>query len=168
VPTVKSAGGRPIHGGGWMLGTNDMQDEFLLGLSRASRLAVVSVDYRLAPKHPYPAGLDDCVAAADWLIDHAAAEFGTGRLTIGGESAGANLAAATLLRLRDAGRATAFAAANLTYGCFDLSLTPSMERARGTVFIDGAAITGMAAAYAPGADLREPGISPLCAELGGR
>ena len=62
---------------------------------------VVSVDYRLAPEDPYPAGPDDCEAAALWLLENGAARFGTERLAIGGASSGGNLVMATLLRLRD-------------------------------------------------------------------
>lgn len=156
-----------IHGGGWMLGTNDMQDSFLEQICRAAGLAVVGVDYRLAPEHPYPAPLDDCVAAAEWLIANAEAEFGTSWLAIGGESAGAHLSASTLIRLRDAGHAQAFRAANLTFGCFDLSLTPSMRRASGTAFIDRSTIEQMATGYSGAMDRRDPGISPLYADLTG-
>ena len=154
-----------IHGGGWMLGTNDMQDALLDGICRTAGLIAVSVDYRLAPEHPFPAPVDDCVAAARWLIDQAKAEFGTRWLSIGGESAGAHLAASTLLRLRDAGGGRAFRAANLTFGCFDLSLTPSARRARGTAFVDRAGLEQMAAGYAGAGDLRDPSISPLYADL---
>lgn len=156
-----------IHGGGWMLGTPDMQDLLLETIGAAAGLVAVSVDYRLAPEHPFPAPLDDCVAAARWLIEHAEAEFGATWLAIGGESAGAHLAASTLLRLREAGQAGAFRAANLTFGCFDLSLTPSMRRARGTAFIDRAVIERMSDAYRGGADPRDPAISPLYADLAG-
>jgi acetyl esterase/lipase len=154
-----------IHGGGWMVGTNDMQDMLLESIGQAAGLVAVSVDYRLAPEHGFPAPVDDCVAAARWLIDHAEAEFGTRWLAIGGESAGAHLAASTLLRLRDAGLASAFRAANLSFGCFDLSLTPSARRSEGTAFIDRATIAGMAAGYAGDLDLRDPAISPLYADL---
>ena len=144
-----------------------LQDGLLTNLAREAGLAVVSVGYRLAPEHSFPAGLEDCLAAAEWLIDHASAEFGTDRLLIGGESAGAHLVASTLLHLREAGKGGAYRAANLSYGCFDLSLTPSMVSAQGTTFIDCAAVAGMAADYAPGADLRDPGVSPLYADLTG-
>ncbi|MFE4630638.1 alpha/beta hydrolase [Streptomyces mirabilis] len=88
-----------IHGGGWAFGSADGQDERLWRLAEQAGLAVVSVEYRLAPEHPFPAGPDDCEAAARWLVKHAAAEFGTERLLIGGESAGAHLSVVTLLRL---------------------------------------------------------------------
>ena len=62
-------------------------------IAQACNVAVVSVDYRLAPEHPFPAGPDDCEAAALWLADHAATEFGTDELLVGGESAGAYFSA---------------------------------------------------------------------------
>jgi acetyl esterase/lipase len=96
-------------------------------IARAARATVVSVEYRLAPEHPYPAGPDDCEAAALWLAENAQREFGAAPLAIGGESAGAHLSAVTLLRLRDKHGATPFAAANLVYGCYDLGFTPSVR-----------------------------------------
>jgi acetyl esterase/lipase len=115
-----------IHGGGWTLGTAGGQDILLWRLARAAEVAVVSVGYRLAPEHPYPAGPDDCEDAARWLVDGTVREFGTDRLTIGGESAGAHLAVVTLLRL--GARAAAFRAAQLTFGAYDLSMTPSQRQ----------------------------------------
>ncbi len=116
-----------IHGGGWTLGANDQQDAMLDAIARAAGATVVSVEYRLAPEHPYPAGPDDCEAAALWLVENARREFGSERLAIGGESAGAHLSAVTLLRLRDRHGATPFCAANLVYGCYDLTFTPSVR-----------------------------------------
>jgi acetyl esterase/lipase len=84
-----------IHGGAWMSGSPEMMDLLHEMVVDTCRLAVVSVDYRLAPEHPYPAGQDDCEAAAVWLLDHAREEFGSDELLIGGESAGAHLAAAS-------------------------------------------------------------------------
>ena len=77
-----------IHGGGWMTGEPELTDLLHEALCEHLNLAIVSVDYRLSPEHPYPAGPDDCEAAALWLVENAAAEFGTERLVIGGESAG--------------------------------------------------------------------------------
>jgi acetyl esterase len=112
-----------IHGGGWMMGDNDQQDARLWEFARNCNVTVVSVRYRLAPEHPFPANADDCEAAARWLVDNCVSEFGTNRLTIGGESAGAHLSAVTLLRLRDRGLADRFCGANLVYGMYDLALT---------------------------------------------
>ena len=90
-----------VHGGGWVLGAADLSDVPNEAMAFAAGVAVVSVDYRLAPEYPYPAGVEDCTAAARWLIDEGESVFGTDRFTIGGESAGANLAAATLLKTRN-------------------------------------------------------------------
>jgi acetyl esterase len=116
-----------MHGGGWVLGGADMQDALLERIADNTGLACVSVDYRLAPEHPYPAGPDDCEAAAVWLANNGRREFGTDVLTIGGESAGGHLSAVTLLRLRDRHGFTGFRGANLVYGAFDLSMTPSQR-----------------------------------------
>jgi len=87
------------------------------------QFAVVSVDYRLAPEHPWPAAPDDCEAAALWLVEHADARFGSSRLTIGGRSAGATLAVATLLRLRDRAAVDGFSAAALEFGAYEFERT---------------------------------------------
>jgi acetyl esterase len=88
-----------MHGGGWCLGSVEEYDPFCRHLARATECTVVSVDYRLAPEHPFPAGLDDCWAALQW----AAALPGGDRLAVAGDSAGGNLAAALTLRAREAG-----------------------------------------------------------------
>ena len=105
-------------------------------LADALQIAVVSVDYRLAPEHPWPAAPDDCEAAARWLVEHADARFGSSRLAIGGSSAGATLALATLLRLRDRGAVDGFAGAALQFGTYDLSgQTPAGRRIADEFFI---------------------------------
>lgn len=114
-----------IHGGGWVLGSAEQQDPMLERIADNTGLAVVSVEYRLAPEHPYPAGPDDCEFAAAWLVRNAQAEFGSDTLTIGGESAGGHLAAVTVLRMRDRYGFTGFRGANFVYGAFDLGMTPS-------------------------------------------
>jgi acetyl esterase/lipase len=131
-PAVGSARGLYLqfHGSGMIAGSPVMDD--LANAALASRLgiAVVSVDYRLAPEHPYPAAIDDSVAVAQWLLEHAETEFGTARLVIGGESAGAYLAVMTLLRLREEHIALdPFRGANLAFGVYDLSGTPSARGA---------------------------------------
>jgi acetyl esterase len=114
-----------IHGGGWTFGAADQQDPMLERIATNTGQACVSVEYRLAPEHPYPAGPDDCEAAALWLARNAKAEFGTETMTVGGESAGGHLAAVTMLRLRDRHGYTGFAGANFVFGAFDLSMTSS-------------------------------------------
>jgi acetyl esterase len=162
-----------LHGGGWTLGENDMQDPRLRRLADDTGLTVVSVGYRLAPEHPYPAGPDDCEAAALWLLsEEGQAAVGTGPLAIGGDSAGGHLAAVTLLRLRDRhGITGAFAAAVFQYGAFDLSMTPS-QRLWGdrNLVLSGPIITWFADQFLPEHDLeqrRDPDISPLFAALSG-
>ena len=116
-----------IHGGGWTLGSARENENLTDRIATNCGLAVVSVDYRLAPEEPYPAGPDDCEAAALWLVKEGQNRFGTTRFAIGGESGGATLAVTTLVRLRDRHDLTPFSAVNLTAGCFDLRLTPSVR-----------------------------------------
>jgi acetyl esterase/lipase len=157
-----------LHGGAMTVGSAASMDPRNWDLARASNVAVVSVDYRLAPEQPFPAGPDDCEAAARWLVEHAADELGTDRLLIGGESAGAYLALLTLLRLRDGGAVPSpFLGADLCYGGYDLTGTPSRRLLAGKV------------PYATGDDgnrrlylgdrtdeeCRDPAISPLWADL---
>ncbi|WTX10532.1 alpha/beta hydrolase [Streptomyces canus] len=161
-----------IHGGGWAFGSADGQDERLWLLAERARLAVVSVDYRLAPEHPFPAGPDDCEVAARWLVKHAAAEFGTERLLIGGESAGAHLSVVTLLRLRDRHGVTgAFRAAHLLFGPYDLSMTPS-QRSFGSrrLLSNTDTLRRTYELFTPGIGAeqrRDPEVSPLFADLAG-
>ncbi len=90
-----------LHGGGYVKGGLDECDVFCRNLSSLARHTVVSVDYRLAPEHPFPAALDDAIAATAWVCAHAA-DFGAapGPVVICGESAGGNLAAVTCLHAR--------------------------------------------------------------------
>jgi len=119
-----------IHGGGWSLGTAASDDVFNQYLEKACNVAVVSIDYRLAPESPFPACIEDCKAAARWLVDSAGILFGTGKLFISGASAGGHLAAVTALYIRDSLHAIdKVLGLNLVYGCFDLSRTPSCRMA---------------------------------------
>ncbi len=91
-----------IHGGGWILGDLDTNDSVAWGFAEGTGATVVSVDYRLAPEHPYPAPFDDCYEVVTHLARHAAA-FGIDpkRIAVGGDSAGGNMTAAVALALRD-------------------------------------------------------------------
>ena len=160
-----------IHGGGFVTGSPEMTDLLHEILSKELNLAFVSVDYRLAPEHPYPAGPDDCEAAALWLLEHAEREFGSARLLIGGESAGAHLAACTLLRLRDRDAVDRFCGANLVFGIYDLGRTPSQ---RGVPerpdLLTVEQIEYFAKLFTPDMspeERRDPGVSPLYADLHG-
>lgn len=151
-----------IHGGGFYMGSAAQGDERHRALADALGIAVVGVDYRLAPEHPWPAAPDDCEAVALWLAEEAEARFGTSRLAIGGSSAGATLALATLLRLRDRGVADRFTGAALRFGTYDLSArTPSGRLIADEYFIQ--AYVG----HVPDHDRVLPDISPLYADLTG-
>lgn len=160
-----------IHGGAWLAGSPEMMDLLHEIIVDTCGLAVVSVDYRLAPEHPYPAGPDDCEAAACWVLEHGLDELGSDRLLIAGESAGAHLAAVTMLRMRDRHGTMPFAGANLVFGAYDLSRTPSQRGvgiAPGTDILNG---TGFPLdLYLPGMSgeqRRDPDVSPLYADLTG-
>jgi acetyl esterase len=93
-----------LHGGGWVIGSVEQFDVIARQLANASGALVVSVDYRLAPEHPYPVPLDDCWRALEWTVAHAADIGGdASRVAIGGDSAGGNLAAVCALLARDRG-----------------------------------------------------------------
>jgi acetyl esterase len=158
-----------IHGGGWCIGSAEATDQHDAELADATGVATVSIDYRLAPEDPFPAGPDDCEAAALWLIDHAADLFDTSTLLIGGGSAGAHLAALTLLRLRDRhDAATAYRGANLVVGAFDLGMTPSQRFADDAMAIPTRILEECFAYAMPGLDRearRDPQHSPLYAPL---
>ena len=158
-----------IHGGGWVLGSHDAHDPAHEAIARAAGVAVVSVGYRLAPESPYPAGADDCEAAAAWLVDHALDEFGTEKLVIGGESAGAHLAVVTLLRMRDHYSYTGFRGANLVYGKYTLDHLPSTHNwDRGNLILDLDVIPWFHDhTFAPSIDPKDPDASPLYADLRG-
>jgi acetyl esterase len=95
IPNEKPAGAIVyFHGGGWVIGSVADYDAFTATLAERTACAVISVDYRLAPEHPYPAPLHDAMAALDWAAAHAENVLGVepGRLIVAGDSAGANLA----------------------------------------------------------------------------
>ena len=91
-----------FHGGGFVLGSLDTHDALCRRLCVEADVVIVSVDYALAPEHKFPTGLDDCVAAIRWVTEHAA-EFGGDprRVALAGDSAGANLAIVSAIRLRE-------------------------------------------------------------------
>jgi acetyl esterase/lipase len=147
-----------IPGGGFTLGPTAGGDARNAALAESLGIAVVSVDYRLAPENPWPAAPADCEAAALWIIDHAEVRFGTTRLAIGGSSAGATLAMTTLLRLRDKGHAHSFAGAVLQFGTYDLS----GQTAAGRRIADEYFLTAYVGHVA---DRTVPDVSPIFGDL---
>ena len=155
-----------IHGGGWVLGSADGNDPRLESISKSQNLAVLSVEYRLAPEFPYPAGPDDCETAALWLAEQARAEFGTDKLMIGGDSAGAHLAVVALLRLRDRHGITPYRAANLGFGVFDVSQTPSSKNwGNEALILSSPVMKWFGDHFAAPEIQRDPDVSPLYADL---
>jgi acetyl esterase len=158
-----------LHGGGWVLGGADMQDPMLERIADNTGQTIVGVEYRLAPEHPYPAGPDDCEATAVWLVENGKREFGTDVLTVGGESAGGHLTAVTILRMRDRHGYAGWRGANIVYGAFDLSLTPSQRQFGDTrLILRTIDMQQFYNAFLPTiVDRRVPDISPLYADLKG-
>ena len=103
----QSAGPHPLllylHGGGWVIGDLDTADAACRDLCETAGCVVASVDYRLAPEHRFPAAVDDCYAALEWVAGNGDELGGNGRLAVTGESAGGNLAAVLCLKARDEG-----------------------------------------------------------------
>ncbi|HLH15117.1 MAG TPA: alpha/beta hydrolase [Solirubrobacteraceae bacterium] len=149
-----------VHGGGFYMGLAARGDAINRRLADGLGIAVVSVEHRLAPEHPWPAAPEDCETAALWLLDEAESRFGTTCMAIGGVSAGATLAMTTLLRLRDRGVVDSFVGAVLQCGTYDLSgQTPAGRLLDGEFFID---------AYAGGvADRTNPDCSPVYGDVRG-
>ncbi len=162
-----------FHGGAMMLGSPRMNDVANEGLCERLGVRVVSVDYRLAPEHPFPAGSDDCLAVAKAVLADE-----PGPIVVGGESAGGYYAAVTLLRVRDKLQAAdRITGANLVFGVYDLSGTPTGRGTRPTdlpdVLEDKGSDSGpgfVNECFIPGRsleDARDPAISPLFAHLHG-
>jgi acetyl esterase len=127
---LKSGAGRGVlvyfHGGGWVIGDLDSHDAVCRAVSNAAECVVVSVHYRLAPEHRYPAAADDAYAATVWVAEHAV-ELGVEptQVAVGGDSAGGNLAAVVALMARDRG-GPALAFQSLVYPVVDTGFeTPS-------------------------------------------
>jgi acetyl esterase len=154
-----------FHGGGWVICDLDTHDGVCRSLANAAGCAVVSVDYRLAPEHPYPAALEDCCAALDHVHRNAAElRLDASRLGVIGDSAGGNLAAAVALKARDAG-GPALRVQILTYPALDPDCAhPSMgENAEG-YFLTQSAMRWFWGHYmGSGADPRDPYLAPLYA-----
>ncbi|KAF2086994.1 hypothetical protein K490DRAFT_43358 [Saccharata proteae CBS 121410] len=157
-----------IHGGGWVLQSEAYQDTLLKFHADACNLAVISVGYRLAPEHPFPAGPEDCYDAAAWLCKNARANYGADLMFMGGESAGAHLTVLTALHLLRTMRNSPLKALLLHYGCYDLSFLPSVHNFRKSLVLDGPIMERYRDSFLPGksvAECRDPAVSPFYADL---
>lgn len=157
-----------LHGGGFVIGDLDTHDLTCRTIASLCDAVVVSLDYRLAPEHPFPAGLEDAVAAAEWVHEHLEELGGDDRMAVAGDSAGGNLAAVLTQVLRDRGRT--LRAQLLVYPVTDLGAqTPSsLENAEG-YFLTADTMAWFGAQYlgdqAP--DVTDPRLSPRHGDLTG-
>lgn len=144
------------HGGGWSIGDLDTHDPVARALAVGAAAIVVSVDYRLAPEHPFPAGVEDCWAALQWVGEHAAELGGDpDRIAVAGDSAGANLSAVMAQLARDnGGPALAFQLLWYPSTTGDFSL-PSFRENADAPILDRDMIEAFLAWYVPGVDVRE-------------
>lgn len=160
------------HGGGWVIGNAQMNDDLNIAMVKACNVAVVSVDYRLAVNTPVEALMADCLCAARWLLSDDCTEFVGLPVIIVGESAGAHLATATLLALKPApGLLQRVCGALLYYGVYDLAGTPSVHAAPAeTLVLDGPGMVEALRLLTPGLsddERRQAPLSPLYGDLSG-
>jgi monoterpene epsilon-lactone hydrolase len=153
-----------FHGGGYCIGAAALYRDFLWRVAVAARAQVLCFDYRLAPEHPFPAALDDAVAAYRWL----SARFVPRHIAFAGDSAGGGLLLATMLRLRDEGVPLPGAAASLSPWS-DLTLTGQSMRANAQAdpMLDPDTLPDLVRNYCAGADPHNPYISPIYGDPAG-
>lgn len=154
-----------LHGGSYTLGSARSHRHLSATLGEATGAAVLAVEYRRAPEHPFPAAVEDAVAAYGWLLEQG---LDARRTVLAGDSAGAGLALATMLALRDAGRPLPAGAACLS-PWVDLTCGGETHRTHASrdPLLDSADLRRMAALYLGRADPRAPLASPAHADLGG-
>ena len=152
-----------MHGGGWVIGDLDTAEDTQRRLANLASCVVVSVDYRLAPEHPAPAGFDDCWAVTTWVANHLD-QLGVpgGRIAVGGDSAGGNLAALVALRAAAEG-GPQLAMQALVYPATDLTHTaPSIEENGEGYFLSADTMRWFADQnLSGGIDPTDPSVSPL-------
>jgi len=154
-----------LHGGGYVIGSPRSHRHLAAAIARSARASTLLPDYRLAPEHPFPAAVDDAVAAYRWLLDRGQTPE---RMVLAGDSAGGGLTVATLLALRDRGLPLPAAGVCIS-PWVDLTLSGASYDAKAAtdpiVTRDG--VTEMARAYLGQTEARTPLASPLFADLSG-
>jgi acetyl esterase len=156
-----------LHGGGFVIGDVDTHDLTARTIANGCEAVVVSVDYRLAPEHPWPAAADDALAATRWAADHLGELGGDDRLAVAGDSAGGNLSAVVAQDFRDEGRS--LTGQLLIYPATDLGGDyPSYTENGEGYFLDADTMRWFLQQYVGHvADLADPRISPLRGDLHG-
>lgn len=154
-----------VHGGGYVMGSAGSHRDVTGRLSKAAGARVLSLNYRLAPEHPFPAPVDDAVAAYRWLL---AQGVSSGNIAVAGDSAGGGLAIATLLALRDAGEPLPAAGIGIS-PWVDMEGTGESMTTRAAVdpVVQKEGLLGMAKLYLGDADPKNPLAAPLHADLAG-
>jgi acetyl esterase/lipase len=151
-----------LHGGGFVYGWTDSHRHMVAHLARQMGVRALAVDYRLAPEHPFPAALEDCVAAYRWLLKQGIAPES---IVVAGDSAGGNLTLTTMLWLRDHGDPLPAAAACLSPAT---DMTEREEIRRGfDPILHPRALIGFRASYVANNDPSDPLLSPVYADLHG-
>lgn len=153
-----------LHGGGYSIGSIHSHRDFLARLCRASGVSVFAIDYRLAPEHPFPAQLDDSLAAYRWLCEHGVAPE---HVVIGGESAGGGLTLSTLVSLKDAGEPLPAAAFCISPWVDLEASSPSIESNAVYDYVQKRELITYARRFVQPRDMRNPLAAPLYAELAG-
>ncbi len=155
-----------FHGGGWVIGTIDTHELVCRSLCEKTNATVVSVEYRLAPEHPFPAAPDDCEAATRWVAEHGA-EIGVdgSRLAVCGDSAGGNLAAVVTQRCRKGPKIAAQALVYPATDMSDLTRGSLIENAEGYLLTAHAMEWFYGHYIADEADITNPDASPLLGDL---
>ena len=154
-----------LHGGGYVIGSPRSHRHLTAAVAQASGTRALLLDYRLAPEHPFPAALEDAVAAYDWLLGQG---LGPRRVVIAGDSAGGGLTVATLLALRDRGRPLPAAGVCIS-PWVDLTCSGASYTSKAAVdpIVARESVLMMAKAYAGAGDPKNPLVSPLHANLSG-